>query len=79
MRDAYVEDCLDEAFTEEANVVAMTDSALAYQHLVIGGHGIVDKHMVKHNDDPKELIRSVATNIKYVADQSHMQKAVTTH
>jgi hypothetical protein len=41
---------LEEAFTPQTNAILMSDSALAYQALPLGKHGICGKYLVNHTD-----------------------------
>ena len=59
LTDQCLQECLEAALSEEANVNAMTDSALAYQALKIGPHGIVAKFLVNHSADPPEFTRPI--------------------
>ena len=59
LSDACFSNCFTEAFQEDSCVVWLSDSAIVYQQLQIGTHGVVDKHFVIHSATPPEYIRSV--------------------
>ena len=65
LTSACLDKCLGEAFTEDTLAILMSDSALAYQHLKVGVHGIRGKYLVDHsNDEYKRDVMDIVSNVE---------------